>query len=146
VYKFCIPHTIKFLKTSARNFGHHSGTAHCVLTSSVPTTLSADQRNEKCYVWKTSKLASSECFNCYIVQVATCEMSKIVTTMLRSPVLSSSIILRKRLISQVYCILTKGFLLEDIHLLRCYTMSTLCNIPQSSIMPLWEPQISHSSP
>jgi len=50
VYKFCIPHTIKFLKTSARNFRHHAVTAHCVLTSSVPSTLSADQRNGKCLV------------------------------------------------------------------------------------------------
>jgi hypothetical protein len=130
VYKFCIPHTIKFLKTSARNFGHHAGTAHCVLTSSVPSTLSAGQRNGKSLVWQTSKPASSWCSNCYTVQVATWEMSSIVTEMHHTPVLSSSIILRKRLISQVYCILTKGFLLEDIRLLRHYTISTLCNIPQ----------------
>jgi len=51
------------------------------------------------------------------VQVATWEMSTIVTAMRHTPALSSSIILRKRLISQVYCILTKDFLLEDVRLL-----------------------------
>lgn len=94
-----------------------------VQTSSVPSTLSADQRDGKCLVWRISKAASSECFNCYTVQVATRGISTSVTAMYHTPGLSTFIILRKILY------VDKGFSPWRC-LLRCYTMSTSCNIPQ----------------